>query len=69
MRAGSLRRRRYFAAAAVRRRRRAGFGGVGVSDGARRTSGVENMRDPCSSKSMTVWRSLAIVIVPLPNCD
>jgi hypothetical protein len=27
------------------------------------------MREPCSSNSMTVCRSLAIMMVPLPNCD
>ena len=54
---------------AVLRRARMGFGGAAVDDGARRTSGVENMREPCSSNSMTVCRSLAIMMVPFPNCD
>jgi hypothetical protein len=45
-----------------------GFPGSTVDDRSSLTIAVENLRIPCSSKSMTVWYSSTSRIVPVPYC-
>jgi hypothetical protein len=45
-----------------------GFAGATVVDRSSWTAGGAKLRDPCLSKSITVWYSLHTVTVPVPYC-
>src|SRR5262245_54980409 len=52
----------------IRRAAFAGLTGAGVDDPERTTRGDGNVRTPCASKSITVWYSFTLLMVPFPYC-